>query len=142
MRADMTAALATADAAAPAGAPAARTRLRCLDAGAEPESNASALSLLFPVFLLLAALVATLAAKRPAHPATETAVLASLADRFALEGTAAEAADQDEAELLAALERLRPRPERDAAGDDETNPAALEGNWSVTFPAESFFAEV
>jgi hypothetical protein len=107
----------------------------------EAGSSASAPSLLFPVFLLLAALVATLTTRRTAHPTNETAVLASLAGRFASPGTAAGTASRDEAELLAALERLRPRLARDATESSETNPTSLDGDWRVTYPTELFFDE-
>jgi hypothetical protein len=104
--------------------------------------STGALSLLFPVFLLLAALVAMLAANGSAQPQAEVAVLASLAGRFApIAATVAGGSpDREEAGLLSALERLRTRFDRDT-GDSETNPTSLDGDWRITIPAERFFAD-
>ena len=103
--------------------------------------STGALSLLFPVFLLLAALVAMLAAKGSAQPRAEAAVLASLAGRFApIATTVAGVPDREEAGLLSALERLRARLDRDAE-DSETNPTSFGGDWRITIPAERFFAD-
>jgi hypothetical protein len=100
-----------------------------------------ALSLLFPVFLLLAALVAMLAANGSAQPKAEAAVLASLAGRFApIAATVAGVPDREEAGLLSALERLRTRLDRDTEGS-VTNPTSFGGDWRITISAERFFAD-
>lgn len=117
-------------------------RVRYLfDVAAGGSGSGGALSLLFPVFLLLAAFVATLAAGRSTQPRAETAVLASLAERFApVRATVVEAADQEEGKLLSALERLRSRLERDAE-IDETNPTLADDAWTVTMSAGRFFLD-